>query len=167
MKGCCSVLRVSAGAAGQPLVLNITNAGESSYPSAWAGYKAVATYNMQEWFRVQDTSYDEAAGVLTIRHTPQQSCVRYAYWAPYSLERHVQLVMRMQVRQHGQHAPLQEVHGQHAPLQGRRVSGPSRSRDCPVVCIGPPARTTAAAPACSQIWHCVCSRGGTLGAQLG
>jgi murein tripeptide amidase MpaA len=84
--------------AGQPLVLNITNAGESSYPTAWSGYKAVATYDMQHWFRVQDTSYDEAGGVLTIKHTPEQDCVRYAYFAPYSLERHAELIMGMQVR---------------------------------------------------------------------
>ena len=88
-----------AGAAGRPLALNITNAGESSYPSAWAGYRAVATYDMQHWFRVQDTSYDEAAGVLTIKHTPERAVVRYAYFAPYSLERHTELIMRMQVCQ--------------------------------------------------------------------
>jgi murein tripeptide amidase MpaA len=51
---------------------------------------------MQHWFRV-DTSYDEAAGRLTIQHTPAQACVRYAYFAPYSWERHAELVMRMQV----------------------------------------------------------------------
>lgn len=87
-----------AGAVDQPVVLNITNAGESSYPTAWAGYKAAATYDMQHWFRVQETSYDDAAGVLTIKHTPEQNCVRYAYFAPYSLERHAELIMRMQVR---------------------------------------------------------------------
>jgi murein tripeptide amidase MpaA len=86
-----------AGAAGRPLALNITNAGESSYPSAWAGYRAVATYDMQHWFRVQDTTYDDAAGVLTIKHTPEHDCVRYAYFAHYSLERHAQLIMQMQV----------------------------------------------------------------------
>lgn len=89
-----------AGAAGQPLVMHITNAGESSYPTAWPGYKAVASYDMQHWFRVQDTSYDQAACVLTIRHTPDQQCVRYAYFAPYSWERHTELVMRMQVCAH-------------------------------------------------------------------
>lgn len=77
--------------------MHITNAGETSYPTAWPGYKAVASYDMQHWFRVQDTSYDDAAGVLTIRHTPDRQCVRYAYFAPYSWERHTELIMRMQV----------------------------------------------------------------------
>ena len=86
------------GAAGCPLTLHITNAGESSYPSAWSGYHAVTTDDMSSWYRVQDTSYDEAAGVLTIRHTPGSNCVRYAYFAPYSLERHAELIMRTQVR---------------------------------------------------------------------
>lgn len=57
----------------------------------------MATHDMVNWFRVQDTSYDEAAGVLTIKHTPAHNCVRYAYFAPYSLERHAELIMRMQV----------------------------------------------------------------------
>lgn len=60
---------------------------------------SVATYDMQNWFRVQDTSYDETAGVLTIRHAvpPGVGMVRYAYFAHYSLERHAQLLMCMQV----------------------------------------------------------------------
>jgi murein tripeptide amidase MpaA len=51
---------------------------------------------MQHWFRV-DTAYDDASGTLTIKHTPKHGCVRYAYFAPYSWERHTELVMRMQV----------------------------------------------------------------------
>jgi murein tripeptide amidase MpaA len=71
-------------------------AGGASYAPAWNGYRAAASYDMQHWFRV-DTSYDEAAGRLTIQHTPTQACVRYAYFAPYSWDRHAALVMRMQV----------------------------------------------------------------------
>jgi murein tripeptide amidase MpaA len=51
---------------------------------------------MQHWFRV-DTAYDDSAGTLTIQHTPKHACVRYAYFAPYSWERHAELIMRMQV----------------------------------------------------------------------
>lgn len=87
---------LDVGAANQPLTMQIINAGQSSYPSAWQGYKACASYDLQRWFRV-DTSYDSDKGVLTIQHTPKHKCVRYAYFAPYSLERHAELIMRMQV----------------------------------------------------------------------
>lgn len=93
-----------AGAAGRSLTMHIKNAGESSYPSAWSGYKAVATNDMVNWYRVQDTAYDEAVGVLTIKHTPECNCVCYAYFAPYSLERHAELIMRIQVKQLQQHS---------------------------------------------------------------
>jgi murein tripeptide amidase MpaA len=78
--------------------MHIINAGQSSYPEAWQGYKACASYDLQHWFRVQSTSYDPQTGALTISHTPEHSCVRYAYFAPYSLERHAALIARMQVR---------------------------------------------------------------------
>ena len=44
----------------------------------------------EEWVRVADTSYDD--GVLTIRLTPPTDCVWLAYFAPYSMERHHDLV---------------------------------------------------------------------------
>lgn len=44
------------------------------------------------------TSYDEASGVLTISHTPTHDTVHYAYFAPYTLDRHQRLLARMQVR---------------------------------------------------------------------
>lgn len=105
-----------AGAAGRPLTLNISNAGACSYPSAWSGYKAAATYDLQHWFRVQDTTYDEATGVLTIKHKPDHNCVRYAYFAHYSLERHAALIMQMQVS----HADL-DLRGASPPVQRLRM----------------------------------------------
>ena len=44
----------------------------------------------EEWVRVTDTSYAE--GILTIRLTPPQDVVWFAYFAPYSMERHHDLV---------------------------------------------------------------------------
>lgn len=95
---------------GQALVLHIVNAGEASYPSAWDGYKACASYDLEAWWRIPDTSYDEAAGVLTIRFTPQQRVTRLAYWAPFSWERHCSLVARMQLREHVRAHVLTRTH---------------------------------------------------------
>lgn len=74
-----------------PLVLHLDNAGASSYPPGWAGYNAVATYDRQHFFRVP-TDYDGKR--LTIRHTPTRDVVYYSYFAPYSHERHQDLIAR-------------------------------------------------------------------------
>jgi len=77
------------GARGAECRLRIVNAGESAYPEGWRGYRAAASYDRRTWFRV-DTDYDGA--VLTIRHRPERDSVWYAYFAPYSMERHADLV---------------------------------------------------------------------------
>eukprot|EP00775_Hariotina_reticulata_P008498 gene8498-8680_t len=105
-----------AGAKQQPLTMRIINAGQSSYPEAWQGYKACASYDLQHWFRVQSTSYDPQTGTLTIRHTPEQPCVRYAYFAPYSLERHAALIAKMQPR------PQVSLHVLGQSLDGRDIT---------------------------------------------
>jgi murein tripeptide amidase MpaA len=80
--------RVS-GAKGRPITLNITNCGKSAYPDGWPGYKARYSDNRQDWL-CAETSY--ADGVLSIRHTPAHDSIWFAYFAPYSLERHFDLV---------------------------------------------------------------------------
>jgi len=80
-----------SGARGQACVLKLTNAGAAAYAGGWNDYHAVASYDRLTWFRVP-TEYDGT--VLTIRHTPAQDAVYYAYFAPYSMERHADLVAR-------------------------------------------------------------------------
>ncbi len=77
------------GARGQELSMRLLNAGAASYPKGWENYRAVASYDRQRWFRVP-TSFDGKA--LTISHTPTCDAVYYAYFAPYSLQRHADLV---------------------------------------------------------------------------
>jgi murein tripeptide amidase MpaA len=78
-------------AQGVALDLHIDNAGETTYPPGWQDYRAVATYDRQHFFRVP-TDYDGKR--LTIRHTPRQDVVYYSYFAPYSHERHQDLIAR-------------------------------------------------------------------------
>ena len=80
------------GVRGVPLGLSIANAAGAAYPKGWDGYRAVASYDRQDWFRVP-TDYTD--GALTIRHTPERDSVWYAYFAPYSMERHADLVARI------------------------------------------------------------------------
>lgn len=80
-----------------PLTMHLTNAGHCSFPAAWQGYSACASYDLQHWFRVP-TTYDADSGVLSISHTPQADAVQYAYFAPFTYDRHQQLVARMQAK---------------------------------------------------------------------
>ena len=78
-----------ANARGQACRMVIENAGEMSYPEGFEDYRAVASYDGTTWFRVP-TSFDD--GQLTIEHTPDTNQVFFAYFAPYSYERHQWLV---------------------------------------------------------------------------
>ncbi len=79
-----------AGAAGREVTLRIVNCAGSAYPHGWPDYKAVMSLDREEWLRVSDTSF--SGGVLTIKLTPPQDVVWIAYFAPYSMERHHDLV---------------------------------------------------------------------------
>ena len=81
--------RVS-GAAGREVTLRITNCEGAAYPKGWPDYIAVMSIDREEWVRVSDTSF--ADGVLTIRFTAPQDPVWIAYFAPYSMERHHDLI---------------------------------------------------------------------------
>ncbi len=79
-----------AGAAGREVTLRILNCADAAYPHGWTDYRACLSIDREEWLRVADTSY--ADGVLTIRLTPPTDCVWIAYFAPYSMERHHDLI---------------------------------------------------------------------------
>ncbi|XPF95578.1 M14-type cytosolic carboxypeptidase [Colwellia sp. RE-S-Sl-9] len=75
-------------------ILNIINASQSAYVKGWEGYQAVASYDRQEWFRVP-TTYDGEQ--LTITLTPEFDSVYFAYFCPYSYERHQDLIHTAQL----------------------------------------------------------------------
>ncbi len=80
------------GAAAQPLELKITNCAGAAYPLGWPDYRACVSDDDRDWRRT-DTSY--ADGTLTIRHTPAGDSIWFAYFAPYSSERHKTLIERI------------------------------------------------------------------------
>ncbi len=77
------------GGEGRSLTLRILNAAGAAYAHGWDGYRACMSYDREDWERV-DTHYE--AGVLTIRVTPDSNSVWFAYFAPYTMERHHELV---------------------------------------------------------------------------
>ncbi|QNM98012.1 M14 family metallopeptidase [Chitinimonas koreensis] len=76
------------GAAGLPLTLRFLNAGQSAYPD-WNGYRVVASYDRHHWFRI-DSAFD--GQVMTASLTPVAQSVYFAYFEPYSYERHLDLI---------------------------------------------------------------------------
>lgn len=84
--------RVS-GAGGRELTLHITGLNGSAYPMGWPNYDAVVSEDREYWCRAA-SAFDEGrdGGTLTIRYKPEGELAWFAYFAPYSMERHHDLV---------------------------------------------------------------------------
>jgi len=79
----------AAGVADAPHTYCIENAGGAAYPEGWDDYKVCVSYDREEWFRV-DTAYD--GKTLSWTFESEQDSVYFAYFAPYSMERHADLI---------------------------------------------------------------------------
>jgi len=84
--------RVSA-PAGEDVVLKLTGLAASAYPGGWPDYNACVSEDRDYWTRAA-SSYDkdEDGGTLTIRYLPAGGVFWVAYFAPYSMERHHDLI---------------------------------------------------------------------------
>ena len=74
------------GAAGREVELRLLNGAGAAYPLGWESYRACLSCDREEWVRVEDTAYSD--GILTIRVTPEANSAWFAYFAPYTMERH-------------------------------------------------------------------------------
>lgn len=106
------------GARSQSCTIRLLNAAHAAFPHGWRDYRAVASYDRTHWFRVP-TTYD--GQVLTISHTPEHDSVYYAYFEPYSWERHLDLLGKVEHSELGRVLDL-----------GRTVDG----RDLNAVVVG-------------------------------
>jgi len=77
------------GAMAKLVELRIVNAGSSAYPFGWPNYRACVSEDRETWVRI-DTEY--ADGILTFRATPERNSVWFAYFAPYTMEMHHDLI---------------------------------------------------------------------------
>lgn len=80
--------RVS-GVENTPCTFTIRNAGGAAYPEGWQNYRVCASYDRETWFRI-DTAYN--GETLTWAYEPEQDSLYFAYFAPYSMERHADLI---------------------------------------------------------------------------
>jgi murein tripeptide amidase MpaA len=99
-----------SGAEGRAVELRILNCAGSAYPLGWQGYRARVSEDREEW-TLADTRYDE--GILTIHVTPASNSLWVAYFAPYTMERHHDLVAAVAAHPDIQHRSLgQTLDGQ-------------------------------------------------------
>jgi murein tripeptide amidase MpaA len=82
-----------AASAGEEIVLKLTGLNASAYPGGWPDYNACVSEDRDYWARAA-SSYDkdEDGGTLTIRYLPGSDICWFAYFAPFSMERHHDLV---------------------------------------------------------------------------
>lgn len=78
-----------SGVSDVPCTLKIMNAGNAAYADGWPGYNVCASYDRETWFRVA-TDYQN--GILSWTVEPEQDSLYFAYFAPYSMERHADLI---------------------------------------------------------------------------
>ena len=79
--------------AGEEIILRITGLAQSAYPGGWEDYNACVSEDRSYWGRAPSSyNADEDGGTLTIRYLPMGNLSWFAYFAPYSMERHADLV---------------------------------------------------------------------------
>lgn len=98
------------GAAETLVKFTIENAADAAYPKGWEGYEARMSVDQREWGLVE-TRYED--GKLIFGTLIGEDSVWFAYFAPYSLDRHASLIA---ICQHAERARL-DVIGQ--SLDGR------------------------------------------------
>jgi murein tripeptide amidase MpaA len=74
--------------------VKLLSLAKSAYPEGWQGYDVVASYDRDEWFRIP-AEFD--GDTLTFRFFPEQGSMYFAYFAPYTYDRHQDLLHQAQV----------------------------------------------------------------------
>lgn len=101
-----------AGARGRTLTFRILNAGKAAYAFGWPGYRARVSTDRSAW-RLTDSDYTD--GVFSFTHSFDGDIAWFAYFAPYSMERHADLVARMAAQPGVAHRELGQT------LDGRAI----------------------------------------------
>ena len=85
-----------SGAKDQRCIIRIIDLNNCAYPGGWPGYRTCVSVDRQTWRRAP-TSFDpkSANGTLTIEVTPSVDQLWLAYFAPYAMERHHDLIARI------------------------------------------------------------------------
>ena len=128
------------GVGDQECRIHIGGLENSAYPPGWKDYRAVASYDRESWFRV-NTEFDGKQ--LTLSLKPECDAVYFAYFAPYSTERHADLIAAAQCN------PLVNLQSLGATLDGQDLDllrigdGGKDKRVCWVIARQHPGETMA------------------------
>ena len=80
---------IAAGLEGATCTFHVENAGQTTYPKGWENYHVVCSTDRQNWFRIPST-YDGKSLSWSVDAANQP--ISFAYFAPYSLEQHTDLL---------------------------------------------------------------------------
>jgi len=100
------------GMAGKRVHFSIDNASETTYPDGWKNYNVAYSSDLHDWQRLP-SSYDGRA--LTWRVESAANRLRFAYFAPYSLERQAEFLGAVSAQ------PGVEYHTLGQSLDGREL----------------------------------------------
>ncbi|MBL4837904.1 MAG: hypothetical protein JKY34_10030 [Kordiimonadaceae bacterium] len=79
----------ASGIADTACKFTIENASGAAYPEGWQNYRVCASYDRETWFRIE-TRFDGTS--LTWEAEPDQDSIYFAYFAPYTMEQHADLI---------------------------------------------------------------------------
>ncbi len=79
----------ASNARGRRITFQILEADKAAYPQGWTDYNVCYSYDGEDWYRVP-TQYEE--GRLSFAFEFEYDAAYFAYFAPYSYERHLSLV---------------------------------------------------------------------------
>ncbi|MEM1379303.1 MAG: M14-type cytosolic carboxypeptidase [Pseudomonadota bacterium] len=100
------------------------NAARASYVGGWEGYDACASYDNETWFRVPGSFAD---GKLTVTHEASEGACYYAYFAPYTAQRCLEMTERLASRPDVERFPLgQSLDGY--PIDALRFGSPGEGK---------------------------------------
>lgn len=131
-----------SGAKGTACTLKLQNAGGAAYPPGFENYRVCYSYDRKNWLR-HPTELSQ--GVMTIEFEPAYDSVYFAYFAPYSMERHADLVASSLLSSRCSHQVLgQTLDSQDIDLLKFSVDGDeSPKKNCWIIARQHPGETMA------------------------
>ena len=81
----------AAGLAGRRTTFRLTNAAGAAYPMGWPGYRARVSTDRQNWRQIETRYVD---GVLEFDWDGSEGLAWFAYFAPFTMEQHADLIAR-------------------------------------------------------------------------
>lgn len=130
-----------SGVKNQNCTLKIVNAQNAAYPDGFKNYRVVYSYDRKEWLRHESQL---AGGTLEFCFSPECDAVYFAYFAPYSMERHHDLVASALCHTHCSHELLgKTLDGQDIDLLRFSSGDATAKKNCWIIARQHPGETMA------------------------